>query len=473
MKRNRLHWLSRALFPIILLFLCGSVFAQDFSYQRYKETKARYSIPARELLQNAQKDLGITITWDKKAEPFLNEKIPMAPWKYWDNPELRLAYILAPLDLSFEKTGEKSYRVFEPWYYTRPEAEGKAHLDRLLKHYPDKNSWELRKADLAKNILKTLELDPLPQRTPLNPKVFNKRNYDGYSVSNVTLEIIPGYYLCGNLYEPLESKGLRPIVLCPHGHGITGRFSENHQSYGAVLARMGAVSFGYSMFAWIAEESKLDKSAHRDPFSGTMQTWTTMRVIDFLTSLTNVDTKKIGITGESGGGTQTFLGTALDPRITVAVPVVMVSSHFFGGCPCESGIPFHILCGGTCNAEIAAMAAPRPMKMIAVTQDWTKNMASVEFPYVKSIYARYGAEKNVEYEIFDEPHNYGPSKRKAMYPFMAKHLGLDISKADESKITIEPTEIMLGFGKDLKNYPANGVKNIEEVKKSFEKCKSK
>ncbi len=455
-------------------FFCAlTVYAQDYSYQRYKENKARYAQPARELLLNAQKDLSITISWDKKCEPYLNEKIPMAPWKNWNDPELRLAYILAPLDLSFEKTGENSYRVFEPWYYVRPEAEGKAHLDRLLKLFPDKKSWETRKDDLKKNILKTFELDPLPQRTPLNAKIFNKRNYDGYSSSNVVLEIIPGYYLCGNLYEPLDSKGLRPIVLCPHGHGITGRFSEHHQAYGAVLARMGAVSFGYSMFAWIKEENKLDKEAHRDPVSGAIQTWTTMRVIDFLTALPNVNKNKIGITGESGGGTQTFLGTALDPRITVAVPVVMVSSHFFGGCPCESGLPFHILCGGTCNAEIAAMAAPRPMLMIAVTQDWTKNMASVEFPYVQKIYRYYGAEKNVEYAIFDEPHNYGPTKRKAMYPFMAKHLGLDLTKADESKITIEPTDLMLGFGKDLKDYPANGVQNLDQFKKNFDSVKNK
>ncbi len=457
----------------IVIFLVSGVllWGQDFSYNQFKDHKDKYAIPLKTLLEDAQKDLDIKLVIDKKVEPYLKKTVTMAPWKYWSNVELRLAYILAPLDLSFEKVDEKTWRIFEPWYYVRPEAEGKAHLERLLRQYSNKETWEARKKVLTNTILKELDLQPFPERTDLHPRFSAVRTHDGYNVRNVTLEIIPGYYLCGDLYEPILQKGPWPIVLCPHGHGRDGRLSADHQKIGGNIARMGGICFTYSMFAWITEESPLKLEDHRDPISGTIQTWTTMRVLDFLTALPNVKKDKIGITGASGGGTQTFLGTALDSRITVTVPVVMVSSHFYGGCPCESGLPFHIYNGCSCNAEIAAMAAPRPIKLIAVTTDWTKNTPLVEFPYLQKIYSYYGAKDKVEFAISKEQHGYGTTQQKAMYPFMAKHLGLDISQVDDSKITIEPREVLYGFGKDLVDYPKNGIKNISEVKESFKRSK--
>lgn len=452
-----------AIFSFFFLFY-GIVSAQDYSFQQYKNNKENYGIPLKTLLQDMQKELNITITWNKKVEPYLEEKIPVAPWKLWSDPSLRLAYFLAPVDLSFEKIDEKTFRVFEPWYYIRPESEAKAHLERLQKMFPDRESWENRKQALKKSILEKLQLDPLPQKSDQAPLFSEKRLHDGYSVRNVGLEVFPGWYLCGTLYEPIEGKGPFPAVLCPHGHGLKGRFGETQQIRSATLARMGAVCFAYSMFAWQEQESPLKHEDHRDPISGSIQTLDTIRAIDFVSSLPNVDPKRIGITGASGGGTQSFLGTALDPRITVSVPVVMVSAHFYGGCPCESGVPFHITCGGTCNAEIAAMAAPRPMLIIAVTKDWTVNVPNVEFPYIRSIYDYYGAKDKVEFAYFDEKHGYSPAMRNAMYPFMAKHLGLDLKKVDESKVVLESDETLLIFGKDHVQYPKNGLKSLDELK---------
>ncbi|MDO4582819.1 MAG: hypothetical protein Q4D62_01835 [Planctomycetia bacterium] len=453
-------------FPHFLAFgiLLTASFAQgqDKSYQNFLNNKEQYSLTLRELIQETEKDLEIRVTYAKNVEPYLEKKVVMAPWKFWNDPVRRLAYMLAPLDLSFEQVDEKTWKIFEPWYYVRPEAEGKAHLERLLRQYGTRELWESRKNTLKTTILEKLHLAPIPQPL-LVPNVSEKRLHDGYSVRNVALEILPGYFVNGNLYEPLQ-EGKFPLVLCPHGHGKWGRFGDDQQIRAAVLARMGAVVFTYSMFAWRAEESPLGRECHADPISGTMQTLHTIRSLDWLTTLPNVDATRIGITGASGGGTQTFLGTAVDPRITVSVPVVMVSSHFFGGCPCESGIPFHILHGGTCNAEIAAMAAPRPMKVIAVTQDWTKNVPEVEFPYLQKIYRLYGAEENVEFAYFDEPHNYGESKRQAMYPFMAKHLGLDMTQCDETKATVEPMETMLYFGPNRVNYPKKGIQTLDELK---------
>jgi hypothetical protein len=202
-----------------------------------------------------------------------------------------------------------------------------------------------------------------------------------------------------------------------------------------------------------------------------MQTLNSIRAIDYLTSLSFVDSIRIGITGASGGATQAFLATALDDRITISVPVVMVSSYYYGGCPCESGMPLQS-CGNppTYNVEITAMASPRPMLVVSDGDDWTKNVPEIEFPYLQKVYSLYGKQNNVEnVHLAAEKHDYGISKRLAMYEFVAKHMGLNLDlvkdktgKIDESKVTIEKYDKLLVFGKNGK-MPANALHEADEL----------
>ena len=197
-------------------------------------------------------------------------------------------------------------------FYT--EEQGAAELKKLESMYSSREQWEPRKQMLKENILKGMNLSPLPTRTPLNPIISEKRIHDGYSVQNVAIETIPGFYLCGNLYRPLDETKKYPGILCPHGHfdgdtlGAWGRFHPDLQKRCATFARMGAVVFSYSMFGWGGESSKqLDPSAiiekpvtdsiakyHGVPLALTMQTWNSMRALDFLETLPDVDMTKIG-----------------------------------------------------------------------------------------------------------------------------------------------------------------------------------
>ena len=345
-------------------------------------------------------------------------------------------------------------------FYT--EAQGVTVHQDLAKLYTDKSSWEKRATLVRKGILEGAEITKISHKKPKNITIHSKKLLNGYSVENVSFESINGIYVTGNLYRPLPEgigisflnsiNGKTAAILCPHGHGPDPRYKEYTQQRCATLARMGAVVFAYDMVG-VGDSKYCD---HKIEKALKLQLINSLAVVSFVSHLPEVDKKRIGITGESGGGTQTFLLAAVDERIAVSVPVVMVSSYFFGGCTCESGMPIHKRpTHQTTNVEIAALFAPKPMLLISDGDDWTKHTPEVEFPHIQRIYGFYNAQNKVENAHFTlEKHDYGASKRQAAYPFLAKHLGLDLNKVmkdgkvDESVNTVLTTEDLMVFTKE-------------------------
>lgn len=386
--------------------------------------------------------------------------------------------ILAGLIVGCTNTGttnKKQEKVSESMlcqdhYFT--EDQGKAFLENQRKSYTTAEEWQKRAKLIREQILRGAGLEKFPVKCPLNPIIGEKRKFDGYNVQNVAFESLPGVYVTGSLYTPADEKEAIPGILSPHGHwddpADYGRYKPDSQKRFAEMARMGAMVFAYDMVGYgqMAEYGW----KHEHPQTLKLQLWNSIRGVDFLLSM-GADPKRIAITGESGGGTQTFLLTAVDDRIAVSVPVVQVSAHFFGGCVCESGMPIHKSAGfQTNNVEIAACAAPRPLMIISDGDDYTKNTPVVEFPHLKYIYTLIGKPENVEYADFpNEKHGYDYSKRAAAYPFLAKHLGLDLSKAvnpdgtlNETGVVIEDQKALYSFN-EKHPFPEKAVRNNDGV----------
>ncbi len=322
-----------------------------------------------------------------------------------------------------------------------------------MPQYKTLAEWESRRQQLRRQILFAAGLDPMPGKTPLRPQIFGKLERGDYSIEKVYLETLPGYYLAGNLYRPAGRGGKFPAVAHPHGHWNYGRLE--HSPAGSIparaitLARQGYIGFTYDMVGY--NDTVQTPHAFGGPAGQLwsfgplgLQLWNSIRVLDFLESLPETDRDRLGVTGASGGGTQTFLLAAVDDRVKFSAPVNMISAIMQGGSPCENAPGLR---AGTFNVEIGAMMAPRPMLMVSATGDWTRNTPREEFPAIRGIYELYGKSDHLENVHIDAPHNYNQASREAVYRFFGKHI---LGERTPAKLTergprIEKLQDMLVF----------------------------
>lgn len=332
--------------------------------------------------------------------------------------------------------------------------------------------WKVRATRVRQIMRVAMGLWPMPTKTPLNATIHGIIDLGDYTIEKVYFESVPGFYVTGNLYRPKGKSGKRPAVLSPHGHFPGGRFQDEGrdavrekivqgaerfedggrsfmQSRCVQLARMGCIVFHYDMIGYgDSTQIPLDV-AHRfsrsrvkfkqTPTEGFysadallhlhnplgLHTFHSIRALDFVTSLPDVDSQRIAVTGGSGGGTQTFLLCAVDDRPLVSVPVVIVSTTRQGGCTCENICGFRI---GTYNLEFTALHAPKPLLLISA-DDATRTMPQRGFPLLEQHYRALGAAGNVAHiALLQFPHNYNSVSRAAMYHWLNQHLNLGLKE---------------------------------------------
>ncbi len=331
-----------------------------------------------------------------------------------------------------------------------------------------KEEWGVRSEYVKRQVLVSLGLWPMPTKSPLNAVLHGKIELPEYTIEKVYFESAPGFYVTGNLYRPKNAQGKVPGVLFAHGHWQDARLStENEtnllreiatgeerfekgghsrfQSMCVQLARMGCVVWQWDMlsdsdsvqiprevvhtFAKQRPEMNTTKDwglyspqseSHLQSILG-LQTLNAVRSLDFLLSLPEVDPSRTAITGASGGGTQSMILAAIDPRIQLSFPAVMVSTAMQGGCTCENASLLRVNTG---NIEFAALFAPKPQGM-TTANDWTKEMFTKGFPELKELYTTLGAPKNVMLHRGEHfPHNYNAVSRSAFYTWLNQHFKL-------------------------------------------------
>lgn len=419
--------MKRLILPVLLL-LGMTAGAQTY------ETK--FTRPLSDVLNDVSKRFGIRLRYnvDTTGLKLAYADFRVRPYSL----EETLNNILAPFDFKAVKQNGNVYKI-KPYEYPRRQPEDSRKLvPYLASLYADKTSWKARKDSVKKEVRLRLGIDKLlPLCSEDAPEYGKIRKFDGYTVQNFRLKTVNGHTVCGSIYAP-KSKGKHPLIICPNGHFSNGRYGKVQQQRLATLARMGAVCVDYDLWGWGESADEVGSEAHQTPEAHVMQALNGIRILDWMIRRKDVDTSRVGVNGGSGGGTQSVLLSVLDDRYTACCPVVSVSSWFDGGCPCESGMPIQLAGGGTCNAELAAMFAPRPMMLVSDGNDWTSTTPELEYPYIQRIYGFYGKTDNVKnIHLPKEGHDFGPNKRNAVYKFFIDTFGLDASKLDESKVTIE------------------------------------
>ncbi|MDF1754334.1 MAG: hypothetical protein P1U89_16240 [Verrucomicrobiales bacterium] len=374
--------------------------------------------------------------------------------------------------------------------------------------------WDQRKSEIRTRVKVASGILPELDKTPMNPVVSERAEKDGFAIQKVYFESIPGHYVTGTLYSPAgdsvaigEKSGKRPVVLCPHGHWRDGRFYRAAESaalgqiaqggerflnaaYNPIvarcvqLARMGCLVLQYDM---LGNADSLQLEEHRrgpreitngqeagkwgfvSPQSVLrlqtnfgLQTWNSVRALDFMLELPGADPERVLVTGASGGATQTMILAAVDDRVDASFPCVMASTAMQGGCTCENSYYLRI---GQGNMDIAAVLAPKPLGLTAA-DDWTRELQTKGHPDLVNLYRMLKAPKKYDahFDIHFK-HNYNHVSRTHMYQFVNTHFGLGLKRPvlERDYAYLSPEELTVWVDDKMPDNYSKGIEHERDL----------
>jgi len=283
-------------------------------------------------------------------------------------------------------------------------------------------------------LLRALGLDPLPPRTELNAEITGVIEREGYRIEKLRYESRPGLLVTAHLYVP-EGEGKWPVVLRPHGHWPHKKTEPLVQASGISFALAGFACLIVDSPGYSWDDNELNErrgmGPHEDwflamgaPIQG-VYAWDLMRGLDYLETRTDLDATKVGITGESGGGTATMFTFAIDERIRAAAPVCAMASYEIAphnGCLCNH-VPGAINLGD--RSDVLGLRAPAALFVMAAAEDID------EFPLdavkrldekLRRLYKSQRIEWRYRFEVFEGGHDYNRRMREAAVAFFGEHL---------------------------------------------------
>ena len=265
------------LLSILYIFSFNQLFGQS------QNSDNQYRKPLLRVLKAIESRFGVQI---KYSDAQVKDRwVNYADWRFRATVEETLTNVLMPLEMKVNKESDKVYKLKEYEYYRWAVKDGWAFLDQLAQKYHDQESWEKRKALIKPALYEALLLSPLPNQPKSKPIITPKRIMDGYSVENIAIEIMPGLYVNGSIYKPLNVKGKIPVVLSPDGHWEKQRYRADCQIRCAMLAKMGAMAISYDLFAWGELQLQFKYEDHRRSLAQTVQTLGGIRILDYMLSL--------------------------------------------------------------------------------------------------------------------------------------------------------------------------------------------
>jgi cephalosporin-C deacetylase-like acetyl esterase len=320
----------------------------------------------------------------------------------------------------------------------------------------------LRYVETAKLFIREC-FGPLPEKTPLNAQVTGKLERDTYTIEKVVFESRPGYLVTSNLYVPKGQKFPLPGVVGVCGHSMTGKAIDAYQSFAQGLARQGYVVLIFDPVGqgervqWPTSWGKSGKGGSTGEhiqlgnqmsllgeFIGTWFAWDAIRALDYLLTREEVDPQHIGVTGNSGGGTQTTWLAALDDRWTMAAPACFVTTfrrNAENELPADTEqCPPRVLSFGLDHSDFIACLAPKPVILLTQEKDFFDVRGGKEsFDRLKKLYTLLGKPENIRLQVGPDPHGYTQPNREAMYAFFNEITGVSATKG-EPALSLEKDE---------------------------------
>ncbi|HZH71568.1 MAG TPA: alpha/beta hydrolase family protein, partial [Mariniphaga sp.] len=319
-----------------------------------------------------------------------------------------------------------------------------------------KSEWEQRQKEMRQIMWKVL--GPLPDKTPLNPQITGKVQKDGFSIENIIYESLPGFYVTASLFLPDNLQKPNPAILFCSGHSTEAYRKQSYQmpllnlvKKGFIVLAIDPVGQGERLQYFDIEKGlSIIGSSTKEHSYPSVQTaligqsvaryfvWDGIRGIDYLVGRKEVDSKRIGVHGLSGGGTQTAYISALDDRVAASAPACYITSYrrLMESIGVQDGEQnfYHGLINNIDHADFIEMRAPKPTLIMANTSDFFSIQGAREtYAELKNVYSIFAKEENIEIVEDDYGHGYTQKNREAMYAFFQKHLDIQGS-ADEQEV---------------------------------------